>query len=39
MKESGIDFPVYHQNPKRSPIMPEVAKPAPAVPAADGENQ
>ncbi len=35
MKESGIDFPIYHQNPQRSPIMPEVAKPAPAVPAAE----
>jgi len=31
MKESGIDFPIYHQNPGRSPIMPEVAKPAAAV--------
>ena len=41
MKESGIDFPIYHQNPQRSPIMPEVAKPAPAEPAADagGENK
>ena len=40
MKESGIDFPIYHQNPQRSPIMPEVAKPALAAPAADagGEN-
>jgi outer membrane protein assembly factor BamB len=37
LKESGIDFPIYHQNPQRSPIMPEVAKPAPAVPA-DAEN-
>ena len=35
MKESGIDFPIYHQNPQRSPIMPEVAKPAPAEPDAD----
>ncbi len=35
MKESGIDFPIYHQNPQRSPIMPEVAKPAPAEPTAD----
>ena len=31
MKESGIDFPIYHQNPGRSPIMPEVAKPAAAA--------
>ena len=35
MKESGIDFPIYHQNPQRSPIMPEVAEPAPAEAAAD----
>ena len=35
LKESGIDFPIYHQNPKRSPIMPEVAEPAPAEAAAD----
>lgn len=35
MKESGIDFPIYHQNPQRSPIMPEVAQPALAQPATD----
>jgi hypothetical protein len=36
MKESGIDFPIYHQNPDRSPIMPEVAIPgAAAEPAAE----
>lgn len=33
MKESGIDLPIYHQNPKRSPIMPEIAEPAPAAAA------
>ena len=35
MKESDIDFPIYHQNPERSPIMPEVAKPAAAGAAAE----
>ena len=37
MKESGIDFPIYHQNPQRSPIMPEVANPAPAAVEASKE--
>lgn len=31
LKESGVDFPIYHQNPKRSPIMPGIAEPAPAA--------
>ncbi|MEJ7593181.1 MAG: PQQ-binding-like beta-propeller repeat protein [Planctomycetaceae bacterium] len=39
LKESGIDFPIYHQNPQRSPIMPEVAKPAPPEPAADASAE
>ena len=39
MKESGIDFPIYHQNPKRSPIMPEVAEPAPAEAVADPDAE
>lgn len=40
LKESGIDFPIYHQNPERSPIMPEIAEPAPAAAteAVDGTN-
>ena len=38
MKESGIDFPIYHQNPQRSPIMPEVANPAPAAVEGSKEN-
>ena len=37
LKESGIDFPIYHQNPKRSPIMPEIAEPAPAAAAEPGD--
>lgn len=36
-KEAGIEFPIYHQNPQRSPIMPDVAGPAPAA-AADAAN-
>ena len=36
LKESGIDFPIYHQNPQRKPIMPEVAKPA--ATAAENED-
>ena len=40
LKESGVDFPIYHQNPKRSPIMPEIAEPAPtaATEAAEENN-
>lgn len=38
LKESGIDFPIYHQNPKRSPIMPEIAEPAPAAAADAAEG-
>ena len=38
MKESGIDFPIYHQNPQRSPIMPDVANPAPAAVEAGKES-
>ncbi len=38
LKESGIDFPIYHQNPKRSPIMPEIAEPAPAAEPVDVNN-
>ena len=40
LSESGVDFPIYHQNPKRSPIMPGIAEPAPAAAteAVDGNN-
>lgn len=36
LKESGIDFPIYHQNPQRKPIMPDVAKPS--ATAAENED-
>ena len=38
-KEEGIEFPIYHQNPQRSPIMPEVAEPAPPVAAEGAETK
>ena len=38
LKEAGVDFPIYHQNPKRSPIMPEIAEPAPAAAAETVED-
>lgn len=37
-KEGGVEFPIYHQNPERSPIMPEIAKPAPPAAAEAAEN-